>query len=94
MDKLKCALLEVKNTFNNIPMVSKIFMLIYLIIVFSIYFKSILKGVLGVIIFLLSTFMYMLIFLTKLNAKYFAEMLRVYRNIAYLCKRKRETLQR
>lgn len=36
----------------------------------------------------------MLIFLTKLNAKYFAEMLRVYRNIAYLRKRKRETLQR
>ena len=63
MDKLKYALLEVKNIFNNIPMVSKIFMLIYLIIVFSIYFKSILKGVLGVIIFLLSTFMYMLILL-------------------------------
>ena len=36
----------------------------------------------------------MLIFLTKLNMKYFAEMLRVYRNIAYLCKRKLETLQR
>ena len=34
MDKLKCALLEIKNTFNNIPMVSKIFMLIYLTIVF------------------------------------------------------------
>ena len=34
MDKLKCALLEVKNTFNNIPIVNKIFMLIYLIIVF------------------------------------------------------------
>ena len=63
MDKLKYALLEVKNTFNNIPIVSKIFLLMYLIIVFSIYFKSILKGVLGVIIFLLSTFMYMLILL-------------------------------
>ena len=63
MDKLKYALLEVKNIFDNIPIVSKIFMLIYLIIVFSIYFKSILKGVLGVIIFLLSTFMYMLILL-------------------------------
>ena len=63
MDKLKYALLEVKNTFNNIPIVSKIFMLIYLIIVFSIYFESILMGVLGVIIFLLSTFMYMLILL-------------------------------
>ena len=25
MDKLKCALLEIKNTFNDIPMVSKIF---------------------------------------------------------------------
>ena len=63
MDKLKYALLEVKNIFDNIPIVSKIFMLIYLIIIFSIYFKSILKGVLGVIIFLLSTFMYMLILL-------------------------------
>ena len=63
MDKLKYALLEVKNIFNNIPMMSKIFLLIYLIIVFSIYFKSILKGVLGAIIFLLSTFMYMLILL-------------------------------
>ena len=63
MDKLKYALLEVKNIFDNIPIVSKIFMLIYLIIVVSIYFKSILKGVLGVIIFLLSTFMYMLILL-------------------------------
>ena len=63
MDKLKYALLEVKNIFDNIPIVSKIFMLIYLIIVFSIYFKSILKGVLGVSIFLLSTFIYMLILL-------------------------------
>ena len=63
MDRLKYALLEVKNIFNNIPMVSKIFILIYLIIVFSIYFKSILKGVLGVSIFLLSTFIYMLILL-------------------------------
>ena len=35
----------------------------------------------------------MLIYLTQLNAKYFAEMLRVYRNIAYLCNRKRETMQ-
>ena len=35
MDKLKYALLEVKNIFNNIPMVSKIFMLIYLTIVFQ-----------------------------------------------------------
>ena len=58
MDKLKCALLEVKNTFNNIPIVSKIFMLIYLIIVFSIYFESILKGVLGTIIYLLSKIVY------------------------------------
>ena len=63
MDRLKHALLEVKDIFDNIPIVSKIFMLIYLIIVFSIYFKSILKGVLGVIIFLLNTFMYMLILL-------------------------------
>ena len=63
MDRLKYALSELKNIFDNIPIVSKIFMLIYLIIVFSIYFKSILKGVLGVIIFLLSTFMYMLILL-------------------------------
>ena len=63
MDRLKYALSELKNIFDNIPIVSKIFMLIYLIIVFSIYFKSILKGVLGVIIFLLNTFMYMLILL-------------------------------
>ena len=63
MDKLKYALLEVKNIFVNIPIVSKIFMLIYLIIVFSIYFKSILKGVLGTIIYLLSGFMFMLIIL-------------------------------
>ena len=63
MDKLKYALLEVKNTFNNIPMVSKIFMLIYLIIIFSIYFESILKGILGVIMYLLSGFMFMLIML-------------------------------
>lgn len=63
MNKLKYALLEVKDIFDNIPMVSKIFILIYLIIVFSIYFESILKGVLGVSIFLLSTFIYMLIFL-------------------------------
>ena len=63
MDRLKYALLEVKDIFTNISIVSKIFVLIYLIIIFSIYFKSILKGVLGVIIFLLSTFMYMLILL-------------------------------
>ena len=63
MDKLKCALLEVKNTFNNIPMVSKIFILIYLIIVFSIYFESILMGVLGTIMYLLSGFTFMLIML-------------------------------
>ena len=63
MNKLKYALLEVKDIFANMPMVNKIFVLIYLIIIFSIYFKSILKGVLGVIIFLLSTFMYMLILL-------------------------------
>ena len=63
MDRLKYALLEVKNTFNNIPIVSKIFMLIYLIIVFSIYFESVLKGVLGVIMYLLSGFMFMLIML-------------------------------
>ena len=63
MNKLKYTLLEVKNIFDNIPIVSKIFMLIYLIIVFSIYFQNILKGVSGVIIFLLSTFMYMLILL-------------------------------
>ena len=63
MNRLKYALLELKNIFVNIPMVSKIFILIYLIIVFSIYFKSILKGVLGVSIFLLSTFRYMLILL-------------------------------
>ena len=63
MNKLKYALLELKDTFANIPMVSKIFILIYLIIVFSIYFQNILKGVLGAIIFLLSTFIYMLILL-------------------------------
>ena len=63
MNKLKYALLEVKDIFANMPMVNKIFVLIYLIIIFSIYFESILKGVLGVIIFLLSTFMYMLILL-------------------------------
>ena len=63
MNKLKYTLLEVKDIFANMPMVNKIFVLIYLIIIFSIYFKSILKGVLGVIIFLLSTFMYMLILL-------------------------------
>ena len=63
MNKLKYALLEVKDIFANMPMVNKIFVLIYLIIIFSIYFESILKGLLGVIIFLLITFMYMLIFL-------------------------------
>ena len=63
MDKLKYALLEVKNTFNNIPIVSKIFLLMYLIIVFSIYFKSILKGVLGTIMYLISGFMFMLVIL-------------------------------
>ena len=63
MDKLRYALSEVKNTFNNIPIVSKIFMLIYLTIVFSIYFESILMGVLGTIIYLLSGFMFMLIIL-------------------------------
>ena len=63
MNRLKYALLEVKDIFANMPMVNKIFILIYLIIIFSIYFESILKGVLGVIIFLLSTFMYMLILL-------------------------------
>ena len=63
MDKLKYALLEVKNIFDNIPIVSKIFMLIYLTIVFSIYFESILMGVLGTIIYLLSGFMFMLIML-------------------------------
>ena len=61
MDKLKYALLEVKNIFDNIPIVSKIFMLIYLIIVFSIYFESILMGILGTIMYLLSGFMFMLI---------------------------------
>ena len=63
MNKLKYALLEVKDIFASMPMMNKIFVLIYLIIIFSIYFKSILKGVLGVSIFLLSTFIYMLIFL-------------------------------
>lgn len=63
MDKLKYALLEVKNTFNNIPIVSKIFLLIYLTIVFSIYFESILMGVLGTIMYLLSGFTFMLIML-------------------------------
>ena len=63
MDKLKCALLEVKNIFNNIPMVSKIFLLIYLIIVFSIYFESILMGVLRTIMYLISGFMFMLVIL-------------------------------
>ena len=41
MNKLKYALLEVKDIFANMPMVNKIFVLIYLIIVFSIYFESI-----------------------------------------------------
>ena len=63
MDKLKYALLEVKNIFNNIPMVSKIFLLIYLIIVFSIYFESILMGVLRTIMYLISGFMFMLVIL-------------------------------
>ena len=63
MDKLKCALLEIKNTFNNIPMVSKIFLLIYLTIVFSIYFESILMGVLRTIMYLISGFMFMLVIL-------------------------------
>ena len=63
MDRLKYALSEVKNTFNNIPIVSKIFLLIYLTIVFSIYFESILKGVLGTIMYLLSGFMFMLVIL-------------------------------
>ena len=61
MSKLKHALLEVKDIFANMPMVNKIFVLIYLIIVFSIYFESILKGVLGTIMYLLSGFMFMLI---------------------------------
>ena len=61
MNKLKHALLEVKDIFANMPMVNKIFVLIYLIIVFSIYFESILKGVLGTIMYLLSGFMFMLI---------------------------------
>ena len=63
MDKLKYALLEVKNIFNNIPMMSKIFLLIYLIIVFSIYFESILMGVLRTIMYLISGFMFMLVIL-------------------------------
>ena len=63
MNRLRYALLEVKNTFNNIPIVSKIFMLIYLIIIFSIYFESILIGVLETIIYLLSGFMFMLVML-------------------------------
>ena len=63
MDKLKYVLLELKNIFANIPMVSKIFLLIYLIIIFSIYFESILKGVLGTIMYLLSGFMFTLIML-------------------------------
>lgn len=63
MNKLKYTLLEVKDIFANMPMVNKIFVLIYLIIIFSIYFKSILKGVLGTIIYLLSGFMFMLIIL-------------------------------
>ena len=63
MNKLKHALLEVKDIFANMPMVNKIFVLIYLIIVFSIYFESILKGVLGTIMYLLSGFMFMLIML-------------------------------
>ena len=63
MDKLKYVLLELKNIFANIPMVSKIFLLIYLIIIFSIYFESILIGILGTIIYLLSGFMFMLIML-------------------------------
>ena len=63
MDKLKYVLLELKNIFANIPMVSKIFLLIYLIIIFSIYFESILKGVLGTIMYLLKKFMFKLIML-------------------------------
>ena len=65
MDRLKYALLEVKNTFNNIPIVSKIFLLMYLIIVFSIYFESILMGVLRTIMYLISGFMFTLIMLLK-----------------------------
>ena len=63
MNKLKYALLEVKDIFANMPMVNKIFVLIYLIIIFSIYFESILMGVLGNIMYLLSGFMFMLIML-------------------------------
>ena len=63
MNRLKHALLEVKDIFANMPMVNKIFILIYLIIIFSIYFESILKGVLGTIMYLLSGFMFMLIML-------------------------------
>ena len=63
MDKLKYALLEVKNIFDNIPIVSKIFVLIYLIIIFSIYFQNILKGVLGTIIYLLAVFIFIFILL-------------------------------
>ena len=61
MNKLKYALLEIKNIFANIPMVSKIFLLIYLIIIFSIYFESILKGVLVTIIYLLTVFIFILL---------------------------------
>ena len=63
MDKLKYVLLELKNIFANIPMVNKIFLLIYLIIIFSIYFESILMGILGTIMYLLSGFMFMLVIL-------------------------------
>ena len=61
MDKLKYVLLELKNIFANIPMVNKIFLLIYLIIIFSIYFESILKGVLVTIIYLLTVFIFILL---------------------------------
>ena len=61
MDKLKYVLLELKNIFANIPMVGKIFLLIYLIIIFSIYFESILKGVLVTIIYLLTVFIFILL---------------------------------
>ena len=61
MNRLKYVLLELKNIFANIPMVSKIFLLIYLIIIFSIYFESILKGVLVTIIYLLTVFIFILL---------------------------------
>ena len=66
MDKLKCALLEIKNTFNNIPIVSKIFMLIYLIIVFfNIFWKYIKRCIGSHYIFIRCVYIYIYIVINR-----------------------------